>query len=89
MGKTDEGKAEMLCAYYDCFCDFHALFDDKEIARRPGYQEHMNQYQVINIDLTSFLSLAQRKGIPLRLKRIADVVYLPKQVGAGCWIEME
>ena len=24
--------AKMLCAYYDCSCDSHALFDDKEIA---------------------------------------------------------
>lgn len=22
--------AKMLCAYYDCSCDSHALFDDKE-----------------------------------------------------------
>ena len=26
--------AKMLCAYYDCSCDLHALFDDKEIADR-------------------------------------------------------
>ncbi len=58
--------AKMLCAYYDCSCDSHALFDDKEIARTPGYLEHLNQYHVINIDVTSFLSLAQRKGVPLQ-----------------------
>ena len=58
--------AKMLCAYYDCFCDSHALFDDKEIARQPGYLEHLNQYHIISIDVTSFLSLAQRKGIPLK-----------------------
>ena len=29
--------AKMLCAYYDCSCDSHALFDDKEIARTEGY----------------------------------------------------
>ena len=25
--------AKMLCAYYDCSCDSHELFDDKEIWR--------------------------------------------------------
>ena len=24
--------AQMLCAYYDCSCDSHSLFDDKKIA---------------------------------------------------------
>ncbi|MDE7353613.1 MAG: ATP-binding protein [Acetatifactor sp.] len=68
--------AKMLCAYYDCSCDSHVLFDDKEIARKPGYQEHLNQYHIINIDVTSFLSQAQRKGVPLKdvPNMIADAV---------------
>ena len=28
--------AQMLCAYYDCSCDSHALFDEKGIARTEG-----------------------------------------------------
>lgn len=68
--------AKMLCAYYDSSCDSHTLFDDKEIARSPGYHEHLNRYHVVNIDVTGFLSLAQRKGIPLKdvPNRIADAV---------------
>lgn len=58
--------AQMLCAYYDCSCDSHSLFDDKEIAGTEGYLVHLNQYHVINLDITTFLSAAQRKGIPLR-----------------------
>lgn len=58
--------AQMLCAYYDCSCDSHSLFDDKEIAGTEGYQAHLNQYQVINLDISTFLSVAQRKGIPLK-----------------------
>lgn len=34
--------AKMLCAYYDCSCDSHVLFDDKEIARIQGYLTHLN-----------------------------------------------
>lgn len=33
---------------------------------------HLNQYQVINLDITSFLSVAQRKGIPL--KEVPDMI---------------
>lgn len=58
--------AKMLCAYYDCSCDSHGLFDDKEIAKTEGYLIHLNQYHVINLDITTFLSQAQRKGISLK-----------------------
>ena len=64
--------AQMLCAYYDCSCDSHGLFDDKEIAGTEGYPVHLNQYQVINLDITTFLSAAQRKGIPL--KEVPDMI---------------
>lgn len=64
--------AQMLCAYYDCSCDSHSLFDDKEIAGTEGYLAHLNQYQVLNLDITTFLSAAQRKGIPL--KEVPDMI---------------
>ncbi len=52
--------AKMLCAYYDCSCDSHTLFDDKEIAKTEGYLAHLNQYYVVNLDITSFISEAKR-----------------------------
>ena len=57
--------AQMLCAYYDCSCDSHVLFDDKAIARTEGYPVHLNQYYVINLDITSFISEAKRRRISL------------------------
>ena len=68
--------AKMLTAYYDCKCDSHILFDDKKIAECKSYSEHLNQYNVINLDITGFISLAQRKGIALREvpDKIADAV---------------
>jgi len=57
--------AKMLCAYYDCSCDSHALFDDKEIAETEGYLAHLNQYHVINLDITSFISEAKRRRISM------------------------
>lgn len=57
--------AKMLSAYYDCSCDSHKLFDGKEIARTKGYLKHMNQYHVLNLDITSFISEAAGKALPL------------------------
>ena len=53
--------AKMLCAYYDYSCDSHTLFDDKEIAKTEGYLAHLNQYHVVNLDITSFISEAKRQ----------------------------
>lgn len=55
--------AKMLCAYYDCSCDSHGLFDNKKIAQTEGYLEHLNRYHVINLDITSFISEAKRRRI--------------------------
>lgn len=57
--------AKMLCAYYDCSCDSHALFDDREIARTEGYLKHLNQYHVIYLDITGFISDAVETDMPL------------------------
>ena len=53
--------AKMLCAYYDCSCDSRGLFDDKEIAGAHDYLTHLNQYYVINLDITGFISEAKRQ----------------------------
>ncbi len=58
--------AKMLCAYYDCSCDSRELFEKKKIARTKAYGVHLNQYNVIHLDITGFISTAQRQGISLR-----------------------
>lgn len=57
--------AQTLSAYYDCSCDSHVLFDDKKIAECKSYSEHLNQYNVICFDVTSFISVARRTERPL------------------------
>lgn len=48
--------AQMLCAYYDRTCDSGALFQDLMIAVDPkmnsGYEQHLNKYDVIYLDMT-------------------------------------
>ena len=48
--------AKMLCAYYDKSCDSRSLFEDLEIAKDPSFEEHLNKYPVIYLDLTAFVS---------------------------------
>ena len=56
----------MLCAYYDCSCDSHALFAKRQIAKSEDYKKHLNQYMVIDLDITGFISLARKQNKELR-----------------------
>lgn len=56
--------ANMLEAYYDCSCDSHELFDDLEIARDPNYEKHLNQYNVLYLDITGFMADTDLAGLP-------------------------
>ncbi len=58
--------AKMLAAYYDCSCDSHELFDKKMIAQAESYSAHLNHYNVIYLEITSFVSSARRQGISLQ-----------------------
>ena len=47
--------AKMLCAYYDQSCDSRSLFADLKIANDPSFEEHLNKYPVIYLDLSEFM----------------------------------
>ena len=49
--------AQTIQAYYDNSCDSRALFAPYEIARDPSYEEHINKYDVIGLDVQSFFLL--------------------------------
>ena len=48
--------ADMLAAYYDRAEDTSALFDGLKISKAPSYREHLNQYDVIKVNMQDFLS---------------------------------
>lgn len=48
--------AQMLCAYYDRSCDSEGLFRDLEIAQTCDFRKYLNQFYVIYLDITWFLS---------------------------------
>ena len=64
--------AQMLCAYYDCSCDSAVLFDDLEIAQDPSYHVHLNQYNVLYLDITNILGKADTGNL---------VSYINEKVG--------
>jgi len=60
--------ARMLCAYYDKSCNSRELFADLEIARDPSFEKHLNQYRVIYLDMTSFVSRYKDDSIVERIE---------------------
>ncbi len=53
---------QMLCAYYSKGCDSHELFDGLQVAKDPSYEMHINQYNVICLDMTGLITIAQYKN---------------------------
>ncbi|MBR2205011.1 MAG: AAA family ATPase [Prevotella sp.] len=49
--------AKMLYAYYDHSCDSRSLFADLQIASDPTFEQHLNKYAAIYLDMTSFVTL--------------------------------
>lgn len=66
----------MLCAYYDCKCDSKELFDKYDIARDKDYLVYINKYNVIYLDITSFISTINSNGssIDIVVKYIQESV---------------
>lgn len=52
--------AKMLCAYYDKSCDSRALFEGLEISKEVSFEKHLNKYDVIYLDITWFISQAEK-----------------------------
>lgn len=50
--------AQMLSAYYDKSCDSRELFSRWKIAGNSAFEEHLNKYDVIYIDITWFISIS-------------------------------
>ena len=55
--------AKMLCAYYDHSCDSRKLFDGLEIAQDASFEQHLNKYPVIYLDMTAFVTRFQDERI--------------------------
>ena len=47
--------AQMLCAYYDKTCNSQSLFEGLKISETEEYHQHLNQYDVIYLDMTNIM----------------------------------
>ena len=66
--------ANMLTAYYSKGCDSETIFADLEIGKSPDFKKHLNQYDVIKINMQSFLSGTSTVDAMLeRLQRYVSV----------------
>ncbi len=65
--------AQMLCAYYDRSCDSHPLFDDLIIAKDENYNAYINHFNVISLDITSFVSGIKKYTEP-SFQDIPDII---------------
>ena len=61
--------AEMLCAYYDKSCDSRVLFQDLEIAGHPSFEQHLNKYAVLYLDMTDFMDEKKDEHIVDKIKK--------------------
>ena len=48
--------ADMLTAYYSKGCDSRELFSSLEIAKDENFEEHLNKYDTIFLNMQEFLS---------------------------------
>ena len=48
--------ANMLTAYYSRGCDSREMFQGLKIAKHTGFEEHLNQYNVIHLNMRDYLT---------------------------------
>lgn len=54
--------AGMLTAYYGKGCDSRPLFEDLKIAKSADFEEHLNQYDVIHLDI-AYLAVQNKSSL--------------------------
>ena len=50
--------AQSVAAFYSCGCDSRALFEGLEVARREDWDEHLNKYNVLQLDMAEVMQSA-------------------------------
>jgi hypothetical protein len=68
--------AKMLCAYYGKGCDSRRLFEGLEISKDETFNQYLNKYDVIYLDITTLISgVSDIKNIvsEIRKKVISEV----------------
>lgn len=69
-GKTQA--ADMIEAYYSCGCDSRELFSQFDIANAEDFEEHLNKYNVIHLDIASITDSVNENVVDEILERLID-----------------
>lgn len=60
----------MLAAYYSCGCDSAELFSGYKIEKEESFQEHLNRYDVIFLNMQRFLIRAKDQKVTEYLEQV-------------------
>lgn len=67
-GKT--AAAQMLYAYYDKYSNSRHLFENYQIAQHPTFEQHLNKYPTLYIDITNFTTkYAGKKNLVILMQK--------------------
>ena len=77
---------EMLAAYYSRGCDSRALFSGFKIAQHKDFEKHLNQYDVIYLNMQQFLIEAGAQDV---IKYIEQEVLREFRKGYGKYLDRE
>ena len=81
--------AQMLYAYFDKSCDSHELFSRFAIAKDKSFEQHLNKYPTISIDITSFTTRYEGRDDIVELIQVAVIkdirkAYPDVEIDEGC-----
>lgn len=69
-GKTQA--ADMIEAYYSCGCNSKDIFSKYDIANADDFEKHLNKYNVIHIDVSSFSDYAGADVVESIIQALID-----------------
>ena len=66
--------AKMLNAYYDHSCQSAELFRDLKIAKNHSFEQHLNKYPVLYVDMTNFITRYRNSSDIIHHHIQADII---------------
>ena len=77
--------AEALAAFYSCGCDSRALFDGLQVAETPGWDRHLNQYNVVKLDMAGVIESVGVDNVAPKLRSmiLEELRRVVPDAGAG------
>ena len=62
--------ANMIAAYYSKGCDSHGIFSSLKISKDPSFEENINKYTVIKLDINDIITRKGSLTVPLFIKSL-------------------